>query len=383
LSFFYYILAALLYLAALPYLMYLRFKPKYQHSIPARFFLNNNPRFAEGGIWFHACSFGEVRSLSPFIDKIEPLDARISVITQTGFKEACKHSKAQVRYLPFEIFLPFWMTHQKVLIVMEAELWPLLFIVAKAKGMKTVLLNARISDNSNVSYQRFRWLYSWIFSHIDLVFAQSAQDEQRLKLLGAKEVRVSGNIKVFSHYEVTHTYVKAQGKRVVVMASTHEGEEDLILAHLTLCPEDQLIVVPRHPERFSKVDKLLSEYALTIGKSYARLSEQTTIDSDIILCDKMGELINLYAIADVVILGGSFVDGIGGHNPLEPAYFKTKIISGAFIFNQKVLFELVENAITCQVEELKNVFDRIEEYPHSTISHRSDIEPLLEQILGK
>lgn len=363
--------------------MYLRFKPKYRDSIPARFFLKNNVPFSQNGIWFHACSFGEVRSLTPFIDQIEPENVRISVITQTGFREASKHRRAEVRYLPFEIFLPFWIRKQKVLVVMEAELWPLLFIVAKAKGIKTVLLNARISDNSYASYQRFSWLYRWIFSHIDLVFAQSAEDEQRLKSLGAKTVHVSGNIKAFSAYEVSYVYPKAMDKRVIVMASTHDQEEALILSRLTLHSNDQLIVVPRHPERFAKVDQLLRDYALDTGKTYTRLSQDSRLDSDIILCDKMGELINLYAIADIVILGGSFIDGIGGHNPLEPAFFETKIISGEFIFNQKVLFEAVENIIVSNVEDLKTVFDSIETYPKSTITHRGDIAPLLEQILGK
>lgn len=382
-TFFYYVLTTLLYLLALPILVYLRFKPKYHDSIPARFFLKNNPRFDEGGIWFHACSFGEVRSLSPFIEKIDPLRVRISVITQTGFREASKYLLAQVRYLPFEIFLPFWIRKQKVLIVMEAELWPLLFIVAKAKGMKTVLLNARISDNSYASYARFGWFYRWIFNHIDFILAQSAEDKERLKTLGAKAVHVCGNIKVFSQYAVSHVYLKAPDKRVVVLASTHEGEEALILSQLTLLPNDQLIVVPRHPERFAKVGRFLSAYAENLGKSYAYLSKQNSLDADIILCDTMGELINLYAIADVVFLGGSFVEGIGGHNPLEPAFFGTKLISGEFIFNQKVLFDAVENAFTCKAEDIKNVFDSIENYPNSTIVHHGDIEPLLEQILGK
>ena len=380
--FFYYLLAVLLYILALPILVYLRFKPKYHDSIPARFFLNKNPLFDEGGIWFHACSFGEVRSLSPFIEKIEPSKVRISVITQTGFREASKYPLAQVRYLPFEIFLPFWIRKQKVLIVMEAELWPLLFIVAKAKGMKTVLLNARISDNSYASYARFGWFYRWIFNHIDLIFAQSSEDEQRLKTLGANVVHVCGNIKTFSRYDVSHIYAKDPAKRVVVLASTHEGEEELILSHLSLRANDQLIVVPRHPERFSKVDTFLSTYAENLGKRYTCLSNDNTLDSDIILCDKMGELINLYAIADVVILGGSFVKGVGGHNPLEPAFFGTKLMSGKFIFNQKMLFDAVENAFTCNVEDLKNVFDSIDTYPKSTIVHHGDIEPLLEQILG-
>jgi 3-deoxy-D-manno-octulosonic-acid transferase len=167
------------------------------------------------------------------------------------------------------------------------------------------------------------------------------------------------------------------------MASTHEGEEDVILSNLSLEQNDQLIVVPRHPERFTKVDKLLNEYSLKMNKTYQKLSEQNTLSCDIVLCDKMGELINLYAIADIVILGGSFIDGIGGHNPLEPAFFETKIISGEFIFNQKVLFEAVENIIVSNVEDLKNVFDRIETYPRSMITHRGDIKPLLEKILGK
>lgn len=377
-------MATLLYLLALPLLLYLRFKTKYQKSIPARFFLKDNVPFCEKeGIWFHACSFGEVRSLSPFIQKVaNPSDVRISVITQTGFEEAQKYTHAQVRYLPFEIFLSFWIKKQKTLIVMEAELWPMLFCVAKAKGMKTVLLNARISDHSYASYQRFAWVYRWIFSYIDVVLAQSDVDGKRLTSLGAKEVYVSGNIKTFQDYRPTKHYSKMNTRRIVILASTHEGEEELILLHIKLQPDDQLIVVPRHPERFERVDTLLNTFAFKEGKRYTRLSLDTSMEKDILLCDKMGELVNLYAIADVVILGGSFRDGIGGHNPLEPAYFGVKLISGEFIFNQKVLFESVENAITCKVEDLGNVFDRIEESPNSAITHRGDIAPLVDKLLG-
>ncbi len=384
LSFFYYFLATLLYILALPLLLYLRLKPKYQHSIPARFFLKYTPPFqGEKGIWFHACSFGEVRSLSPFIHQVRnPELVRISVITHTGFEEAQKYSHAQVRYLPFEIFLPFWVKNQKTLIVMEAELWPMLFCVAKAKGMKTVLLNARISDRSYASYQRFSWIYRWIFSYVDVVLAQSDVDAKRLVSLGAKEVHVAGNIKTFQDYRPTKVYRKMDARRVVILASTHEGEEELILSRITLHPHDQLIVVPRHPERFEKVDLFLREYVSHKEKSYAKFSEDETLEKDILLCDKMGELINLYAIADVVILGGSFINGIGGHNPLEPAYFGVRLISGEFIFNQKVLFEAVENAFTCNVENLANVFEHVESYPKSAIAHRGDIKPLLDKLLG-
>jgi len=382
LRFIYYILAVLLYLVALPFLMYLRIKPKYHDSIPARFFLKDNPRFETNGVWFHACSLGEVRSLSPFIEKLATDDVCISVITQTGFKEAKKHSFAHVRYLPFEIFLPFWMKKHKVLVVMEAELWPLLFCVAKVKGMKTVLLNARISDHSYRSYAKFRWFYRWIFQHIDLVLAQSEDDKLRLMHLGAKDIDVCGNIKQFQHYKVTNVYTKDPTKRLIILASTHEKEEALILESITLHPSDQVIVVPRHPERFETVGRWLNAYATEHQQSYARFSESTSLTADMILCDTMGELINLYAIADIVILGGSFVEGIGGHNPLEPAFFGVKLISGSFVFNQKVLFASVENSITCNSKTLGHVFETIESYPASSISHGGDITPLLDKILG-
>lgn len=372
----------LLYLVASPFLLFLRFKTKYKDSIPARFFLHDNAPFEPKGIWFHACSLGEVRSILPLLGYVQEEQLNISVITGTGFEEASKQTKGKVRYLPFEIFLPFWITKQKVLVVMEAELWPLLFVAAKAKGTKTILLNARISDKSYTSYKRFKFLYRWIFEHIDVVFAQTMIDKKRLEELGAKNIRVIGNIKTFQNIEITKKYIKPLGKRVIVLGSTHENEEALILSRLNLRKNDIVVVVPRHPERFEKVDVYLSAYADKEQRSYSRMSQSNKIESDIILCDKMGELINLYEIADVVILGGSFIDGIGGHNPLEPAFFNTKIISGEYIFNQKALFNCVRNSVTCKIEALEGVFDKSDTIKGSSIIDSGDIAPLLNEILG-
>lgn len=369
---------------ALPFLVYLRFKQKYKDSIPSRFYLKNNRSFPKGGIWFHACSLGEVRSILPLISKIKDEAIQISVITQTGFKEASKVSHARVRYLPYEIFLPFWITKQKVLVVMEAELWPMLFIIAKAKGIKTILMNARVSDKSYRSYLRFGFMYRWIFESIDVVFCQSNVDKKRLISLGAKEqcVHVSGNIKTFQQIVVSKHYEKPLGKRVVILASTHENEEALILEHITLEKDDILIIVPRHPERFEKVDVFLRNYSEKNNFTYSRLSQKNTLACDVILCDMMGELINLYATSDVVILGGSFIDGIGGHNPLEPASFGTKIISGPYVFNQKALFKCVENAIICDVGMLRGVFASSDALKNSSIINSGDIAPLMEEIIG-
>jgi len=365
----------LIYVLALPILIILSFKQKYKVSLPARFFLKDNSPFEKQGIWFHACSLGEVNSLKPVFKKLENEDINLTVITGTGYKSAKEIKALHVRFLPFELFLPFWIKKQNTLVVTEAELWPLLFIVSKLKGTKTVLINARVSDNSYKSYKKMAWFYKWMFASIDEVFAQSEVDKNRLEELGASGVHVNGNIKTFSKPIVTKEY-KKPNKKVIVIASSHEGEEQLILENLNLKKDEMLVVVPRHPERFTKVEKLLQIYSKQKELSYSKIENGLT--SDVVLCDKMGELINLYAISDVVILCGSFLDGIGGHNPLEPAFFETKIVSGKYFFNQKPLFKLVENIEVCSIEELKNM--NFEEIKPSKVLHVGDINTLLNRI---
>lgn len=381
LPFFYTLFVALLYIVALPFLLLLSFKQKYHLSIPARFFLYKNKAFEKSdSVWFHACSLGEVNSLKSIIESLEEKSVNLSVITQTGFKAGKSIKNVHVRYLPYEIFLPFWITKQKVLVVTEAELWPFLFVFAKAKGAKTILINARISDNSYKSYKKFVFFYRWIFLHVDKIFAQSEVDKTRLLELGAKEVEVIGNIKTITTPKVTKKYAKPN-KEVITLASSHEGEEELLLDSLHVKKNQMLIVVPRHPERFEKVHILLQNYAKKNNLTYSRFSQKESFESDVVLCDKMGELINIYAITDITYLCGAFKDGIGGHNPLEPAFFGNKIISGKYYFNQKPLFALVKNIVIVAVEEVKSLnYDLIEQ---SEILYKGDIKPLLNEIKKK
>ena len=343
-TFFYWLVALFLWLLSTPFLLYKSREKKYSDSIPARFFLKNNPPFKKELIHFHACSLGEVKALKPIIDKLNQ-EVSITTTTNTGMQEAKKLS-TQSRFLPYEIFLPFWYKKQKLLIVLEAELWYMLFWIAKNKDMKTILLNARISDKSYNSYKKFRWFYKKIFAKIDYVFAQTNKDKERLKELGAKNIKVIGNIKVYQDIKKTKEYKKPK-KEVLTIASSHEGEEELLLDSIKNLDKYKVIVVPRNPERFDKVDKILKNIASKKGLSYTRFSKNNSFESDIILIDKMGELINIYAITDIVLLGGSFVDGVGGHNPLEPAFFGCKVISGKYYFNQKALYEVVENIVIC------------------------------------
>lgn len=374
-SIFYYLVLSFIYILAIPYLIFKSRNSKYRQAIPAKFFLKDNVPFKENGIWFHSCSMGETKAIKPLIDNYLE-NANISVITNTGFEEAKKISP-NVRYLPFEIFLPFWVNKQKVLVVMEAELWYLLFLFAKKKGAKTLLINARISDKSYKSYKRFSFFYKKIFQNIDKVFAQSEVDKHRLEELGASNVEVIGNIKLAQLPKVNVKLEKPK-QVVITAASTHENEEKLIL-NAYKKEQGKLIIVPRHPERFDKVDFLIREFIKGKNISYQKYSVKDDFDSDIILIDKMGILNDIYAISDVVILGGAF-EKIGGHNPIEPAFFNCNIISGKNIFNQKSLFDCIKNYYLIENDELGEYLNNIKNLEKPILTKAGSIEPIIKEI---
>ncbi len=376
-SLFYTLLALVFYVLALPFIVYKSRTKKYKEALPARFFLKENSSFKKEGVWFHCCSFGETRAIKPLVDAVDGV-VNISITTNTGFEEA-KKLTSNVRYLPYELLLPFWVNRQKLLVVMEAELWYMLFLCAKRKGAKTLLINARISDRSYKSYQRFSWLYSKIFQNIDKVFAQSHLDKQRLEELGAKNVEVVGNIKLSQLPVVTKEYEKPNAF-VVTAGSTHENEERLILDAYNESIE-KLIIVPRHPERFEKVHNLLEDFAKKKSLTYHRFSVTENLDSQIVLVDKMGELNNIYAVSDAVILGGAF-EKIGGHNPVEPAFFNCTLVSGVHYFNQKPLFECVNEYTIVENSDLKDIMKNIKELKKSSLKEIGDLTPIIKEING-
>ena len=371
----YYVLVlAAFALGALP-LAILAFKKKYRASIPSRFFLFKNPKFDASCVHFHACSFGEVRSITPLVGRFKDA-AAVSVVTKTGFDEA-KKITPNTRFLPFEIFLPFWLKPAKITVIFEAELWLGLVFWAKFKGSRVILINARISDRSYKSYLKFGFFYRYLFKFIDKVYAQSDLDKQRLERLGAKNIVVSGNIKSAFLPSPSKIYAKPK-ERVIVLASTHAGEEELILRELNLSANDKLILVPRHPERFGEAGETLAKFAAKNGLSFAKISETKNFDAQCVLVDAMGELVNIYKFSDVVVLGGSFVPNVGGHNPIEAAQFENAVISGEFIFNQKALYSAVDGikfAKACEINSLLK-----QDLPKAKIVAKGDASEILKDI---
>lgn len=374
-SIFYSFVLTFFYILFIPYLILKSRNPKYKKAIPAKFFLIDNKKFEKDKVWFHSCSMGEVKAIKPLIENYKS-NVNISVITNTGFAEA-KSIEKNVRFLPFEIFLPFWITKQKVLVVMEAELWYMLFLVAKKKEAKTFLINARISDKSYNSYKRFAFFYKMIFKNINKVFAQSELDKQRLEELGAKNVEVIGNIKL-AQLPCKKIDLKKPEGILITAGSTHENEEALILNSYKK-EFGKLVIVPRHPERFSKVESLIKDYIKDKDLTYHKYSDNENFESDIILVDKMGMLNDIYAISDVVILGGAF-EKIGGHNPIEPAYFGCKLISGKNIFNQKSLFECIENYYLIDENELGTYLEKLHELKKPKLLKVGSFEPIIKEI---
>ena len=381
-KFFYFILSVGLYLIALPLLLLLSFKPKYKQSIPSRFFLFNNKSFdKENGVWFHVCSLGEARALKPILELLKTEDIKITTITHTGQAEASKYN-AEVRYLPYEMFLPFWMKKQKVLVVLEAEFWYMLFVIAASRGTKVILLNARISERSAKKYLQLAWFYKKMLSQVEIIYAQSEADKNRFLALGARNIEVIGNIKLAGEIKKNKDYEKSSVETIVA-GSTHDGEEDSVLkAYIAYkkTNDSKLMIVPRHPERFESVYALMQKYADDNGLSLSRFSKDKQFDTDMVLVDAMGELNNIYAISDVAILGGAFKVDVGGHNPLEPAFFGCKIITGKHFFHQKELFKYVHHVQYVENDEIQDALVASKELPPSMVEETINLEVVINKI---
>ena len=372
-----------LYVVTLPLILFWAKKsPKHARSIPARFLLRDNPPLSPDGIWFHSCSLGEARAIYPLLEALPRELLRLSTTTQTGYDAIVPKQSQESRYLPFEPLLLSWIKPQKVLVVMEAEFWYLLFALAQGRGAKTLLINARMSDRSFPKYQKMAWLYRRIFAHIDEVYAQSPLDKERLVLLGAKNVQVIGNIKLSAIPRPSRELCKPNAL-LICAGSTHEGEEPLILEAFAQLkkeePHARLVMVPRHPERFAKVSEMVKRFAKTHRYSAHNYSENEAFNADIVVVDVLGELINIYAVSDIVILGGAFVP-VGGHNAAEAAQFGCKIISGEHYFNQRDIFSMIEGIAIVTPENLARRLQQHALLMPTHIVQRTNIEPILESI---
>jgi 3-deoxy-D-manno-octulosonic-acid transferase len=258
----------------------------------------------------------------------------------------------------------------------------MLFVLASSMGSRVILLNARISEKSAKKYLQYAWFYKKMLSRVEIIYAQSEADKNRFLALGARDIEVIGNIKLAGEIKKTKDYEKPDGE-VVVAGSTHEGEEKSILesyVRYVRTTKAKLIVVPRHPERFDSVYELMKVYADEHGLSLSRFSEEKNFLADMILVDAMGELNNIYNISDIAILGGAFNENVGGHNPLEPAHFGCKIITGKHFFHQHELFKYVQHVQYVEAIEIENALYGAKDLPPSMVEQEIDLDRVIDRI---
>ncbi len=320
-------------------------------------------------IWVHAVSVGEVQAALPLIralrERFPQEQMLVTTVTPTGsdrvkavFGDSVHHC-----YIPFEfpgaVNSFFNAVNPDAALIMETEIWPNLYRACGVRNVPLILVSARISPRSITGYRRMMPLIRETLSHGIIIAAQSQSDADRFLSLGADpgRTRVTGSIKFdIELHEDTIQQGKALraeliGDRPVwIAASTHDGEEQQVLdAHRALLeqfPRLLLILVPRHPERFSEVRELIE----SAGLSYVSRTEGIGCSSttSVLLGDTMGEVPLFYAASDVVFVGGSLVP-IGGHNLLEPAAQALPIVTGPHLFNAQDIADMFVEMRACVV----------------------------------
>ncbi|WP_220811519.1 lipid IV(A) 3-deoxy-D-manno-octulosonic acid transferase [Pseudomonas paralcaligenes] len=327
--------------------------PAYGRRIGERFSLGL-PAFRPGGIWIHAVSLGESIAAAPLVRELlerhPELPVTVTCMTPTGSEriQALFGERIQHCYLPYDLpwacarFLD--RLRPRLAVIMETELWPNHIHACHARGIPVALANARLSERSARGYARFAKLTAPMLAELELIAVQTAAEAERFRQLGARPgcVEVTGSIKfdLSVDPELPRRAAElrdawgASARPVWIAASTHAGEDEVVLAaHRRLLAERAdalLILVPRHPERFAQVFELCRrEGFATVRRS---TGEPVGDGVQVLLGDTLGELLFLYALADLAFVGGSLVPN-GGHNLLEPAALGKPLLSGPHLFN--------------------------------------------------
>lgn len=329
-----------------------------------------------GGILIHSVSVGETQAAIPLVRALRHryplLPITITTMTPSGSERVQSSFGVDVHhvYLPYD--LPGAMSrflarvNPKLVILMETELWPNLIKALHYRGIPLVVANARLSARSAAGYKRFSGFVADIMRRITLIAAQNEADGTRFLGLGLKENQlvVTGSLKFdisISPADDIGGLTLTSRRPVWIAASTHEGEEILLLqAHrhlLTYFPDLLMILVPRHPERFSVV----REMAIKGGFNYIMRSsgKNPTEKTQVVVGDTMGELVFLYGNADLAFIGGSLVEH-GGHNPLEAAVHAIPVLMGPHTLNfEDICRKLAESGGLISVTDVLSLINAV------------------------
>ena len=388
--------AALLYvlIPLLPIYLLLRSRkqPEYRDHWAERFACYGAARIAPKGrrIWLHAVSLGETRATKPLVDALFEQHHDVHIIltchTPTGraagqelFQQYLSDGRMTQVYVPYDLnplLNRFFTTFAPTDVwVMETEVWPNMIAQCVRRNIPISLINGRLSDKTLRQTQKWPKLMGNAYAGFTRVCAQTEADAQRYRQIGVvnEQLHVTGNLKfdmtIPSEQVAKGERVKTllADKRIVMLASSREGEETLWLeairryeqTHPQEAAMIQWWVVPRHPQRFNEVAQLLQNSGKNVMRKSewsAQLSDESLKQADIVLGDTMGEMFTYYAIADVVLMGGTWLP-YGGQNFLEPMALGKPVIVGESIYNfEQIGLDALEKGVFWQAQNLDDAF---------------------------
>lgn len=342
-------------------------------------------------IWLHGASLGEVTGLMPIVELLYRdypwMRIVVTTTSETGKQEVEKWDfEQEVYHLPFDnswlMRRAFARFNPFALVVAETELWPNLFFTAADRGVRVILINGRISDRTFPRYRALKGFVRAMLKNVEKIFVQSSIDYDRFLALGVESSRLqlSGSTKLAKDLPTAPAEDERRAlfsqlgldpnKPCFVAGSVRTAEDEQVIrayrAALGVVPDLQMIVAPRHPERFSRVEDLLFGFDLPFNKRSLGIPETV---KPVLLWDSVGELSTAYSVANFAFVGGSLVD-IGGHNPFEPAAYKVPVLMGPSIQNVREMAEKLITAgglvIANNVEELAQRIVEFVQQPDQT-----------------
>ncbi len=351
-------------LAYLPAFLARRRRAGYGRDLAQRFGRLGDALPPEPRCWVHAVSVGESAAAVPLVEGIRQrwpeLGIVVSTITPTGARIVTERlaGAAAHRYFPIDLPGPvrraLEAARPRFFIAIETELWPNFLRALARRRIPAMIANGRISDRSFRRYRRVRWLMRRVLADVAVFAMQTEEDARRIRALGAppERVVVTGNLKSDLLPEPSADDARGRERlglgaeaRLWIAGSTHRGEEavvlDVFLRARARCPDLRLLLAPRHPERAGEVEELIRARGLTAARR-SRLPQDAAAGAVVIL-DTVGELAELYRLAEIVFVGGSLVP-VGGHNVLEPAMRGKPVLVGPHMSNFREGAELLERS---------------------------------------
>jgi 3-deoxy-D-manno-octulosonic-acid transferase len=310
-------------------------------------------------VWIHGASVGEVLAAAALIERLRALNIRILLTSGTVTSAAivARRFPADIihQYVPYDSpryvarFLDHW--RPSLALFIESDLWPNLILTSAARRVPMVLINGRMSQRSFPRWRRVAGTISALLEKFDICLAQSHADAERFSALGCPNVVITGNLKLdvsappADPAKLERLMSMTRGRPIVVAASTHPGEEEMVIeTHKTLAGFFSgllTVIVPRHPDRGNAITRTIAAAGLKFG--LRSREELPTGATDIYVADTMGELGLFYRLSEIVFMGGSLVEH-GGQNPIEAVKLGAAVVHGPHVFNFADVYEALDEA---------------------------------------